>query len=153
MIRKTLIYLLIGLALFILALWLFSDIFLYIAISLVLSSLLRPLMRYLATTQFFGLRLPKLLAVIFSFFIFSALIASFIVLFIPLISEQVEVLSSLDYEDLYTRLSVPLSSLESYLISTGLTSQEPGFIVNDLKDNVISQVTQIKLGNIFNVVM
>lgn len=153
MIRKTIIYLLIAVAIFALAAWLFSDIFLYIAFSLVLSSLLRPLMRYLASVQLFGLRLPRLLAVILSFLIFGVFIASFIVLFIPLISEQVEVLSTLDYEDLYLKLSVPLQNLESFLFSSGLTSQEPGFIVNDLKETVIGLVSKIQFGNIFNAVL
>lgn len=153
MIRNTLIYIIIGLSLFVLAVWLFADIFLYIAFSLVLSSLLRPLMRYLTSAQLFGLRLPRLVAVILSFFIFTALLASFFVLFIPLISEQVEVLSTLDYDGLYNKLTVPLQNLETYLINIGLTAQEPGFIVNSLKQNVIDLVSQIHFGNIFNAIL
>lgn len=151
--KNTLIYLLLALALFIFAAWLFSDIFIYIAFAVVLSAILRPLMRYLTNTQFFGLRLPRILAVVLSFGILSALLTAFIILFIPLISEQVEVLSNLNYDDLYAKVTIPLQNLEEFLIGNDLVSQEPGFIVNNLKTSIIDFVSGIQVGNILNALL
>ncbi|QSE96892.1 AI-2E family transporter [Fulvivirga lutea] len=151
--RNTIIYILLFAALFILAGWIFSDIFLYVAFSIVLSAILRPLMRYLTTAQFFGLRLPRLVAVILSFGILVALLVSFFILFIPLISEQVEVLSSLNYDDLYQKLTIPLQNLETFMIANELTSQEPGFIVNNLKTNILNLLSEIQFSNILNAII
>lgn len=151
--KRTFVYIALGVALFIAAIYLFSNIFLYIAFAVVLSAILRPLMRYLVNAQFFGLRLPKLLAVILSFSILVLLVASFFVLFIPLISEQVEVLSRLDYEGLYESLTVPLKRFETYLITNGLTSQQEGFIVNNLKSNFLELVSSVQFSNVFNAIV
>ena len=110
-------------------------------------------MRYLSNTQFFGLRLPRILAVFFSYAILTALIVAFIILFIPLISEQVEVLSSLNYDDLYSKLTIPLQNLEAFLIGNDLVSQEKGFIVNNLKSNILEFLTGIQFSNILNALL
>ncbi|WP_246202961.1 AI-2E family transporter, partial [Fulvivirga lutimaris] len=133
--------------------WIFSDIFLYLAFAIVLSSILRPLMRYLSNAQFFGLRIPKLLAVILSFAILTLLASSFVVLFIPLISEQVEVLSGLNYEGLYERFTIPLHNLEIFLIANDLTTQSEGFIVNSLKANIVELISTIQFSNILNAIL
>ena len=111
MLRNTLIYLMLAVVAFVLLAWLFSDIFIYVAISIVLSAILRPLTYNISKAQFFKVRIPRIIAVVLSFAIFFLLIASFIVLFIPLISEQIEVLSRLDYESLYYRSTGPLKNL------------------------------------------
>ncbi|MEQ8241799.1 AI-2E family transporter [Fulvivirga sp.] len=153
MLRNTLLFIFISLSLLIFLAWIFSDIFLYLAFAIVLSSILRPLMRYLSNTQFFGLRMPKLLAVILSFAILTLLASSFVVLFIPLISEQVEVLSGLNYEGLYERFTTPLHNLEVFLISNDLTTQPGGFIVNSLKENIVEIISTIQFSNLLNAIL
>ncbi|MEM9389373.1 MAG: AI-2E family transporter [Bacteroidota bacterium] len=150
MIKNTLVYLVIGMALFILVAWLFSDIFVYVAISIVLSAVLRPLTQNIAKAQFFKIRIPRLVAVVLSFVIFFLFIASFIILFIPLISEQIEVLSKLDYESLYYRSTGPLRNIEQFLIDNDLTSQPNGFLVDTLKKNMLSFIADINFSNILN---
>ncbi len=153
MIRNTILYVLLGFALLIFLAWLFSDIFLYLAFAIVLSSLLRPLMHYLTSVQLFGFKLPRLLAVVLSFAILALLFFSFFILFIPLISEQVQVLSSVNYENLYERVTVPLQNLENFLITNGLSSEKPGFIVNSLKENIMGLLSTVQVGNILNAVI
>ncbi|MEM9858525.1 MAG: AI-2E family transporter [Bacteroidota bacterium] len=150
MLRNTLIYLMLAVVAFVLLAWLFSDIFIYVAISIVLSAILRPLTYNISKAQFFKVRIPRIIAVVLSFAIFFLLIASFIVLFIPLISEQIEVLSRLDYESLYYRSTGPLKNLELFLIENDLTSEAPGFLVDSLKNNVQSFITDINFSNILN---
>ena len=133
--------------------WLFSDIVLYVLFAIVLSAILRPLMRYLSNVQFYSLRIPKLAAVLLSFVLLIVLLVSFFTLFIPLISEQVEVLSTLDYEALYETITIPLKRLEAYLIRNGLAAQEPGFIVDNLKTTITGLFSGVKISNILNAII
>jgi len=150
---RTIIYVVLFLAIFILLAWLFSNIFTYVLLAIVVSSLLRPLTHYMATAQFYNIRVPRLLAVIASYLIFGLLITLFVILFIPLISEQIEVISKIDFEALYNRVTGPLQNFEAYLIKTGLTSEDEGFIVNSLRENLISLVSDIRIGNILNQIL
>ncbi len=150
MIRNTLLYVLLAIILFLFLAWLFSDIFIYLAISVVLSAILRPLTHYISRTQFFRVRVPRFFAVLLSFLIFLLLISSFVILFIPLISEQIEVLSGLDYEELYNRGTGPLKNLELFMIENDLTSEPEGFIVNNLKETIILFISDISVSNLLN---
>lgn len=150
MISRTLLYVIIAVVLFLFTAWVFSDIFIYIVVSVVLSAILRPLTHYISKTQFFRIRIPRLVAVLLSFLIFLLFISSFVILFIPLISEQVEVLSSLDYEELYNRGTGPLKTFESFLIQNSLVTGEEGFLVNTLKENIIDFISGISVGNLLN---
>jgi predicted PurR-regulated permease PerM len=60
------------------------------------------------------------------------------------------VITRLDYESIYSRISTPLQSLEQYFISYSLTSQEEGFIVESLRENIISVVQSATLQEILN---
>ena len=150
MLWRTLFYILVVIVAIILLGWVFFDILIYVAIAMVVSSILRPLTQYMANAQLFNLRMPRLLAVIFSYLILILLIASFIILFIPLISEQIEVISGVNYETLYDRITVPLQRFEQFLIASDLTTEPEGFIVNSLRQNIVEFISNVKIGNILN---
>jgi len=150
---RSIVYIVLFLSVFILLAWLFSNIFIYLVIAIVVSALLRPLTKYLATTQFLKLRIPRLLAVLASYVTFGLTLSLFIILFIPLISEQIEVLSSIDFEALYQRVTIPLQNFEGYLIETGITSEDEGFIVNSLKENILEILANVQIGNILNEIL
>jgi len=148
--NKTLTYFLLILCSFILLAWIFSTIFSYIIISLILSTIFTPLTNRINQIHIFGVKIPRLFAVVISFAAIIVIISLFVVLFIPLITEQIEVITSLDYESIYNRISTPLQSLEQYFISYSLTSQDEGFIVESLRDNIISVVQSASLQEILN---
>lgn len=140
-------------AAFFLAAWVFVDIFIYIIIALVVSAVLRPLAKYLSNVQVYNIKIPSLTAVIISFCFLVFVISMFIVLFIPLISEQIEVISKIDFDGLYNRLTIPLQNFESYLIEKNITSEEEGFIVDNLRENIFSFISDIKIGNLLNEIL
>lgn len=150
---RTIIYIVLFLIVFVLLAWLFIDIFIYVVLAIVVSSLLRPLTHYIANAQFFKIKVPRFLAVIASYAIFTALIVLFVILFIPLISEQIEVISKIDFEALYARVTTPLTSFEDFLIANDLTSEKEGFIVNSLKENIVALISDIRIGNILNQIL
>lgn len=128
----------------------FSDIFFYLASSIILATILKPLANLVYRTQIIGLRLPRFLAVLISFFALSAVIAAFVIVFIPLISDQVKVISGLNFEDIIRKLSQPISYLEDLLISNNLVDKAPGFIVDTIQDNSFTFFSNLDFQEIIN---
>jgi len=94
-------------ALFLLAIWYFSNIFWYLIISLVLSTILRSLTNYINQTQIFNLSIPRIFGVLISFVVLIVFISAFVVVFLPLISEQAQILAKLNYHNLFDELNQP----------------------------------------------
>ncbi|GAA5027124.1 AI-2E family transporter [Marivirga lumbricoides] len=115
---------------------LFADILIYVVISLILATILRPLTNYLNSLYFYGYKLPKSVVIIIAFSIFLGFVALFIGLFIPLVSEQIQILSQLDYNGLYARLSEPIKAVEDFLIASLPNLNEEGFIIDRLRENL-----------------
>ena len=92
--RRPLFYLAIIVVVLILLGWVFTEIFVYLGISVVLSAILRPLTNYIARLNIFRQRIPRFLAVILSFLTLGLVISLFVILFIPLISEQITVIGA-----------------------------------------------------------
>jgi predicted PurR-regulated permease PerM len=130
--------------------WIFTDIFIYIGISVVLSAILRPLTNYISRLNLFKQRIPRFLAVVLSFATLILVISSFLVLFIPLISEQVSVIGRIDYEQLYNRATIPLGDLEDFLIMNNISGEESGFLVDALRQKLVSFISTIRLSNVLN---
>ncbi len=130
--------------------WLFSTILLYFVISLIFSSLLRPVTDYLSDIYFMQMKLPRVLAVIVSFIILISILTLFVLLFIPLISEQMRILSSLDLEKLMGYLSNTLGSLEAFLIRVLHLEKQPGFLSEALQENLFAFLERLEVSYIIN---
>ena len=133
--------------------YIFTDIYIYFAISIVLYAILRPIARFLTNVQMFRFRIPRALAVLMSFAVLSFVIFVFVLLFVPLISEQVKVISTMDYNTISGKLGAPLYNLENFLIANELTDQNAGFIVEGLREQFQHLVSQMDLGIIINEVL
>lgn len=124
MINKGVLYIILFVLGFVLLAWIFSDIFGYFVISLVLSAIFSPLTNYINRLHFYGYHMPRFVAVLISFAVIVVLFASFIVLFIPLIDDQVQIITRINYEDLYYRASAPLHQVEVFLYNNGIIEEE-----------------------------
>ena len=148
--NKTVLYLLLGLSALLFLAWYFSNITIYIFISLVLATILRPLTNYISQTQFYKVKTPRIIAVILSLLLLVLVLGLFILLFVPLISEQIQVIANLNYESLYQRMTKPLKSLETYIVENQLWDAKDGFLVEGLKENLLSLIAEINLQQILN---
>jgi predicted PurR-regulated permease PerM len=128
--------------------WYFSDIFFYFIVSLVLSTILRPLTNYLSNQQFFNLRMPRVLAVFLSFTTLIMLLSLFVTTFLPLISNQIQVFSSLDIEQVIQKAEAPLSNFEAFIIRYQFGEYEPGFLTANLKAGLNNFVSEIKFASL-----
>lgn len=144
------IYLAAGALAFLLLAWLFADILLYFVISLVIASLLLPVTDYISSIYFFQMKIPRVAAVIFSFALLISVISLFVLLFIPLISEQVRILSNIDLDDIISRFNEPLKTAEDFVIGVLKLSRKPGFISEALRNNLLSFMDQLELRSVIN---
>jgi predicted PurR-regulated permease PerM len=103
----------------------------------VIASLLRPLTNYISQTHFYNVYVPRFVAILISFTVLVVILGLFIVLFIPLINEQIQILSAIDYVELLGKMMEPVNRIEIFLIRNNLTAAEEGTIVSNLKDQLV----------------
>ena len=147
---KPILYLFVGGLLLYFVSLLFSDILIYIIISLIISTILRPLVGYLNSLYFYGYKLPKIFTIFISFSVFVGFIVLFVGLFIPLVSEQIQILSKLDYDNLYSRITTPIQSIEIFLIDSIPNIGEAGFIIDRLKESITNFVQTVDFSYVIN---
>ena len=146
--RKPILFiLLIAFALIFLA-WFFSSIFSYLIISIILSTILRPLTHYLSNQQFFNFRMPRVIAVFISFFSLILLLSLFVTLFLPLISDQIDIFSSIDLEQVIRKVEAPINSVEAFMIKYQLGDYEKGFLAKNILEGVKNIIKGIEVTSI-----
>ena len=150
MVNKALLYILLIAALFLGLAWMFSDIFIYVSISLVLATILQPLTNFINRTYIFKIRIPRIIAILFSFGLVALVISLFILLFVPLVIEQTEVLSNMNKEVLYENISGPLDWVENFLIENNISQGQNLNINESLKTAVIEFISNISVSELFN---
>jgi predicted PurR-regulated permease PerM len=146
--NKTIIIIVAILAGFVFLSWYFSDIFFYLVVSMILSTILRPLTNYLSNQQFFNMRMPRALAVFFSFFTLILLFSVFITIFLPLISNQIQVFSSLDLDKITGKIEAPLHNMETFILKYQLGDYDEGFLTESIKQGLNNFVKEIKISSI-----
>ena len=150
MFNRTIVNIIVGITIFVLLAWYFSNIFLYLVFSLVIAAILRPLTNRISQIHLFRVKVPRFLAVIFSFLILVTILGLFIVLFIPLVNEQIQVLSSINYEGLWERIKTPVNQFENFLIENNLTDKEKESLVTNLQQYLSSIVEPLNVTKFIN---
>jgi len=153
MVRRTIIFLVLAIIAFIFLAWYFSNIFTYMVISVVLATILRPLTDYISKAHISQVKIPRVLAIFISFCMMIFVISLFVILFIPLISEQVKIFANLNYDVIINQATQPLNDLETFMIENDLTSEPEGFIKDNFKEGFLSLITEIRFAEIFTDVL
>jgi len=128
--------------------WYFSSIFIYLVVSMILSTILRPLTNYLSNQQVFNMRMPRVLAVFVSFFTLILLFSLFVTIFLPLISDQIKVFSSLDLNKITAQIAIPLQKTESFILRYELGDFEEGFLGESIRSGLNNFITEIEISSI-----
>lgn len=127
------------------AIWYFSGIFTYLVISLIISSLLRTPTNYINQLTFFGVKVPRFIAIIIAFALFLGLISLFVTLFIPLIQAQVKSIQNID--ELESFVKGPIKEIEEFIISYINQELKPGFIYNSIQNFINDNYSFDQIGN------
>ncbi len=121
--------------------WYFFDIVSYVILSVVIAAILKTPTNYISQTYFYGIRIPRIFAILFSFSILFALIALFVYLFIPLISNQIKVITAIDFENLVNKVMIPIQSIDIFLFDNKLITQE-SFLQGQAKEALTSLIDE-----------
>lgn len=148
--RKLLLVLGLIVLVLILTIWFFSNIFFYLILSLVLATILRPFTRYLSSFEIFGGRIPRSLSIFLAFAAVVFFFGSFVVLFIPLFSHQIDVLMQVDFDQVFGQVIAPIYRLEDYLIKNELTTKPTGFLVENLRSSFIGFIQRLDFSELIN---
>jgi len=132
-------------------LWYFSAVVTYILISVVLSFLGRPIVKWLSLIHYKKFYLPKGIAALIALVVIWALFFSFFRFIIPLLARELETLSQIDFETVLQSIENPLTKLLQ------LSGREPLLMENrTLPDVIIEQLSAkidfSKISDIFAIV-
>ena len=147
---KRLILLFLGITIATILSWFFSTIIGYFVVAMVFSAILQKPTNYINQIQIAGIQLPRAIAVMLSFSIFAGIISLFVLLFIPLVSEQIEFISVLDYNSLFENLVSPVDYIEKFLIQKKWVKEKEGFLMIGIQEYLFSFFAEMKIGNIIN---
>lgn len=143
-------FILLGVIVFIGLGWVFTDIYIYLIISIIIAAVLRPVNHYLHHNRILGVKFPKEISALISFVLLGLVISLFSMLFVPLISKQIQVIRSIDYLSLMDQLAVPISSVEHFLIQHKLTVRPEGFISEEIRKWTVLMIQEVNLSDVFN---
>ena len=105
----------VGIAVLVYLSWYFRNIFLYILVAGVISLIGRPIVDLLNGIRIWKFRFPKFLSSLIALLLLYGLLALFFVVFIPLVSRQLDALSGFDAGSLVQGLRDQLDRLETFI--------------------------------------
>jgi predicted PurR-regulated permease PerM len=105
----------VGIAVLVYLSWYFRNIFLYILVAGVISLIGRPIVDLLNSIRIWKFRFPKFLSSLIALLLLYGLLALFFVVFIPLVSRQLDALSGFDAGSLVQGLRDQLDRLETFI--------------------------------------
>ncbi|MCH7402995.1 AI-2E family transporter [Belliella kenyensis] len=151
--KKLIIYISIFTILFFIIGWYFSNITFYFLISIILAAVLRPLTNRISSIHLLGRHVPRWFSILVSF---TVVVSFFIIigfLFIPLISKQIQIIATYDMDLIYEQIQNPAGKLEDILLRYKLIENEPGFLITQVRENLISNFNFISIQNIVNTIL
>ncbi|MGY6558042.1 MAG: AI-2E family transporter [Nitritalea sp.] len=150
--KKFILYLLLIIGCLMALGWYFSTISFYFILSLVIAAVLRPVTNRVNAVHILGQHIPRWLAILFSFGVIVGLLFGIVLLFVPLISIQIERLGSFDLDVLYEQIQNPVGRVEDFLITYNLVNAEPGFLIIQVRETLIGSVGKINVQGLINTV-
>ena len=106
------ILIILGVILFLFLLWYFRSIVVYVLVSGVLSVMGRPLVDLLSRLRIGKWQFPRALSALLTLFVIWGLIALFLYVFIPLITRQINYLSTIDGSKIVDLIEGPVKKIE-----------------------------------------
>ena len=129
-------------------LWYFSTIVTYILISVVLSFIGRPLVKWLSKLKYKTFRIPIGIAALMTLIILWIAFISFFRFIIPLLVKEVETLSQIDFTTVLESVEEPLIQLMQFFSSEPVVVDDQTFM-GLLSENIGNKVDFSRLSDLF----
>ena len=127
-----------GIAILGFMLWYFSDIVAYVLAALFLSMMGAPLLKLLNKIKIRKRALPKALNAAITLIVMLLVFFAFILIFVPLIIQQANVITSIDVNALLAHYREPIQNLKEFLVQYNVIQSEETVI-----QNIESQVREL----------
>jgi predicted PurR-regulated permease PerM len=131
--------------------WYFSRIVTYIFISLVLSFLGRPMMRWMMRIKFWKFRIPENLAAFITLIFILGLTIGFFWFIIPFLMTEIETLSVINFDAIFDYVREPLSRIARFAKGEYVTVDNVSF-ADLLRDRLNTSFDFSKLSNVLGFV-
>lgn len=138
----------IGILFVVFLIWYFSNIVIYILVSLVLALIGRPLFKLLEKIKIGKITIPAALRALITLLIIFALMLLFFGFFIPLVVNKAQELSRINPQRLVDEFQVPLQKIEQF-INTYKIKPESYFSVEELIQTITSKINVSQLAKTF----
>lgn len=102
----------------------FSDILVYILLSLIISLMGNPLVRFLDSLRFRKLKIPHAISSLIALITILFIIVSLVLLIIPIVINQAEYLSQVDINGILSSMQEPINDLEEGLRKYGFLADD-----------------------------
>ena len=132
-------------------LWRFSAIVTYVLISVVLSFLGRPLVRWLTKFRIKKVRIPKGIAALITLGAIWIVFITFFRFIIPLLVSELETLSQVDFTKVLESVQEPLLQLMQFFSSDPVTIDNHTFL-DIVSENLGSKIDFSQVSNLFGIV-
>lgn len=103
--------------------WYFSEIVVVLLISVILSLMGHPIIRFFDSLHFKKIKLPHTLNTIFTLVILISAISGIFILILPPIIMQAKSISEIDFNSIQNSMQQPLQSIEQWLLSHHIIQQ------------------------------
>ena len=118
-----------------------------------MAALLRPMTNHLNDFHLLGQHIPRWLAIIISYASIVLILILLSLLFFPLINNQIIILSGLDLDTIYQEVHAPISKVENFLFRYQLLDNQPGYLFEEIKSQLITAIKSIDIGTIISNVL
>jgi len=130
--------------------WLFSDVLTYLLIALVITTILRPLVDYLSEIYVFTLKIPRIVSVMLSMGLLILVLVLFVRLFLPLLSDQLRLIRSIEPDALSSQLTEPIEEFEGFMIDQLKINEQRGFLLKEINTVFKGFLEKIDIANLIN---
>jgi len=133
-------------------LWYFSDIVAYMVAATFIGYMGIPLVKYLDRIKVSNIKLPHALNVVFTLLLMIAVFTGFIVLLVPLILKQANIIASIDLNSVFSYFHDSLADIRHFLVQYNIADSNA--TLTSLLYEQLSQIINLaKFTNIFSVMI
>ena len=144
--QRFFVYSILSVLIFLIVGWYFSNITIYLIISLILAALLRPLTNKINDFHLVGQHIPRWMAILVSYSAIVSLIFLLSLVFFPLVNQQILILSELDLDGIYFQIQKPIEKLERFLVRYQLLENKEGFLLDEIKLSILALIKKFDIG-------
>jgi len=128
----------------------FTDIAVFVAVSMVFTTILLPLTERLVHVSVLGIQLSRSVAASFSFFILICTFSVFVSLFIPLVSEQFDTIGAISGSEFQGRLQGMIVEIEDQLLEYNIINKK-GDLWDEIESIKALFFRELHFKNVFSV--